>query len=302
MSSSTETSVPTPGPDGRTNACPAEDASVEELLLALREEHEGSAAAVWLKERILNHYQPLLNRLARRYGGRGETLEDLRQTACLGLAKAIQGFDSSKGRPFIAYLLPTVTGEIKRHFRDHTWAVHTPRTAQARRPLMRQTRQDLEQRQGRHPSNTEIAREMGVTVADVEEVLLVSEAYNTFSLSEPDPHGEESGFAWERFTGVEDKGLDLVVDRQAARSALVQLTPRERHIIKRRYFDEWKQARIAREVGCSQMHVSRLLSHALEWLRAELRAQEAPTKPAAATGQQHDVPRARPTVEPGMRR
>ncbi|MEU3016807.1 MULTISPECIES: sigma-70 family RNA polymerase sigma factor [unclassified Nocardiopsis] len=284
MSSSTETPTAPSDLSAHTNEGPAEDASAEELLQALEDEPEGSVTAVRLKERILDHYRPLLNRLARRYGGRGENLEDLRQTACLGLAKAIQGYDPRKGRPFIAYLLPTVTGEIKRHFRDHTWAVHTPRTAQSRRPLMRQARQDLEQHLGRHPSNKEIARKMGVTVADVEEVLLISEAYNTYSLNEPDLRGEESGLAWERFMGVEDPGLGLVVDRQAARSALVRLTPRERHIIKRRYFDEWKQARIAREVGCSQMHVSRLLSQALEWLRAELSAPEAPTGPTAVTG------------------
>lgn len=249
---------------------PSEDASAEDLLRELRYVGEHSHTAAHLKERILAHYQPLLNRLARRYGGRGEDVEDLRQTACLGLAKAVQGYDPSRGRPFIAYLLPTVTGEIKRHFRDHTWALHTPRTAQSRRPLVRRIREELEQDLGRHPTNEEIAQEMGVTAADVEEVLLASEAYNTYSLSEPDLRGEDCGHAWERFTGVEDLGLDLAVDRQAARSALVRLTPRERHIIKRRFFDEWKQSRIAREVGCSQMHVSRLLTKALEWLRAEL--------------------------------
>ena len=297
MSSGTKRPAPTSGFNARTDKGPSEDASAEELLLALRKESDGSAAAVRLKERILNHYQPLLNRLARRYGGRGEDVEDLRQTACLGLAKAIQGFDPSKGRPFIAYLLPTVTGEIKRHFRDHTWALRTPRTAQSRRPLMRQTRQDLEQRLGRHPTNEEIAREMDVTVADVEEILLVSEAYNTLSLNGPDPRGEEPGSTWERYLGMDDPGLSLVVDRQAARSALVRLAPREKLILRRRYFDEWKQSRIAREAGCSQMHVSRLLSQALQWLRAELRAQEAPTNPTEATDPQRAVPHPRTSAE-----
>ncbi|WP_049573358.1 sigma-70 family RNA polymerase sigma factor [Nocardiopsis sp. SBT366] len=270
--------APVPFDGSGTVEEPPGDASAEEILLELRSLEEGSAAAVRLKERIVAHYRPLLNRIARRYGGRGEEIEDLRQTAHLGLVKAIQGFDPGRGKPFVSYLLPTVTGEIKRHFRDHTWSVHTPRAPQARRPFLRQARQDLEQRLCRQPSNEEIAQEMGVTVADVEETLLVSEAYNTFSLSAPDPRGEESSNALERYMGVRDPGLDLVVDRQAARSVLTRLTPRERLILRRRYFDGWKQARIAGEVGCSQMHVSRLLSGALEWMRAELSEGDAPPK------------------------
>ncbi len=245
-------------------------ASAEELLAELRCLEEGSAAADRLRERVVDHYRSLLHSIARRYGGRGEEFEDLRQTAYLGLLKAMRRFDPDRGRPFISYLIPTVTGEIKRHFRDHTWAVHTPRTAQSRRPLLRQTKQELEQRLCRQPSKQEIARSMGLTVEDVEEVLLASEAYNTLSLNEPAPRGDDSPNPWERYLGVRDPGLDLVVDRQAARSALIRLTPREKLILRRRYFDGWEQKRIAREVGCSQMHVSRLLSGTLEWLRAEL--------------------------------
>lgn len=249
---------------------PHQEASAEELLSALQGLDRDDPLAVRLRERIMSHYRSLLDRIARRYGGRGEDVEDLRQTAHLGLIKAIHGYAPERGKAFISYLLPTVTGEIKRHFRDHTWAVHTPRDPQSLRPRLRQVRRDLEQRLARTPTNGEIAREMEISVKNVEEILLVSEAYNTLSLDAPEPHREDSSSAWERYLGVEDHNLGLVVDRESARSVLRTLPARERLILKRRFFDEWKQERIAQEVGCSQMHVSRLLAASLERLRREL--------------------------------
>ncbi|MFE1393145.1 sigma-70 family RNA polymerase sigma factor [Nocardiopsis alba] len=262
--------------DGEAPREPSAEASAEELLSVLMELDQEDPLAVRLRERVMAHYGPLLNRIAHRYRGRGEDVEDLRQTAHLGLAKAIRGYVPGRGRAFISYLLPTVTGEIKRHFRDHTWAVHTPRDPQSRRPRMRRARRELEQRLARTPSNAEIAREMGLEVKDVEEILLVSEAYNTLSLDGPEPHGQDTSISWHRYLGVEDRALDLVVDREAARAALKELPDRERHILKRRFFDEWKQDRIAEEVGCSQMHVSRLLSASLDRLRRDLAQEDTP--------------------------
>ncbi|MBE1458049.1 RNA polymerase sigma-B factor [Nocardiopsis terrae] len=278
-----------PAPGGE----PGQEASAEELLSALQGLNWDDPLAVRLRERIMSHYQPLLNRIARRYGGRGEDSEDLRQTAYLGLAKAIRGYEPDRGKAFISYLLPTVTGEIKRHFRDHTWAVHTPRTPQSRRPQMRQVRRELEQRLARTPSHAEIAREMGISVKEVEEVLLVSEAYDTLSLDAPEPRGEGSSSPWERFLGAEDPNLDLVVERETARSVLRSLPARERLILKRRFFDEWKQERIAEELGCSQMHVSRLLAASLEQLHRELTDDEPPGSPHGAARRPTPVPRPR---------
>ncbi|SIO88845.1 RNA polymerase sigma factor SigB [Nocardiopsis sp. JB363] len=273
MHSSVTTLVPVP-------STPCEElspeASAEELLWALQGLDRDGPGAIRLRERVLAHYKPMLNRIARRYRGRGESVEDLCQTAYLGLSKAINGYRPDRGKAFISYLLPTVTGEIKRHFRDHTWAVHTPRGAQSQRPRLRRARQDLEQRLSRTPTNDEIAREMEVTVKEVEEILLVSEAYDTLSLSAPGPRGEESTTTWDRYLGVEDHALDLVVQREAARSALRGLPDREKLILKRSFFDEWKQERIAKEAGCSQMHVSRLLTASLERLRKELAEDDPP--------------------------
>ncbi|GAA1461603.1 SigB/SigF/SigG family RNA polymerase sigma factor [Nocardiopsis exhalans] len=277
------TVIPAPAPPGE----PSEDASAEELLSVLKSLDPGDPRCEELRERVMMHYQPLLNRIAHRYGGRGEQLEDLRQTAHVGLAKAIRGYSPERGKAFISYLLPTVTGEIKRHFRDHTWSVHTPRTPQSRRPEMNRVRRELEQRLARDPKPSEIAEEMGISEQEVEEVLLVSEAYNTLSLNAPEPHGEDGTPTLEESLGTEDHNLDLVVERESAREAIKVLPPRERLILKRRFFDEWKQERIAREVGCSQMHVSRLLSASLQKLRDELtrkddtdrREEENPSRP-----------------------
>lgn len=247
-----------------------DDASAEDLLSALKSLDPGDPLSQRLRERVMLHYLPLLNRIARGYGGRGEQLEDLQQTAHVGLAKAIRGYEPERGKAFISYLLPTVTGEIKRHFRDHTWAVHTPRTPQSRRAEMNQTRRELEQRLARRPRTSEISEEMGLSVKEVEEILLVSEAYNTLSLNAPETHGDEYSASLKDCLGAEDHNFDLVVVRESVRSVLRTLPARERLILKRRFFDEWKQGRIAREVGCSQMHVSRLITASLARLRDEL--------------------------------
>ena len=249
---------------------PEEDASAEELLRVLKTLGQDDPLVERLCERVMLHYRPLLNRIARRYGGRGEQLDDLRQTAQVGLAKAIRGYSPERGKAFICYLLPTVTGEIKRHFRDHTWAVHTPRVPQSRRPQLNRTRRELEQRLARTPTTSEIAEEMEISPKEVEETLLVSEAYKAFSLNASEPFGENFSTKIEQRLGVHDHNLDLVIDRESVRSALHALAAREKLILKRRFFDEWTQAQIAEEVGCSQMHVSRLLAASLEKLRAEL--------------------------------
>ncbi|SIO87566.1 SigB/SigF/SigG family RNA polymerase sigma factor [Nocardiopsis sp. JB363] len=246
---------------------PPQDASAEDLLALLKSLDQDDPLSRRLRERITQHYLPLLNRIANRYRGRGERVEDLRQTAHLGLAKAIRGYAPDRGKEFIRYLTPTVAGEIKRHFRDHTWAVHTPRDPQTRRSEMIKVRAELEQRLNHAPTVAEIAREMGITEKQVEEARLVSEAYNTVSLNAPEPREEGAPTTLEHHLGMEDHALDLVVDRATVRPALRALPWRERLIIRRRFFDEWTQSQIAEEVGCSQMHVSRLLAASLRDLR-----------------------------------
>lgn len=246
---------------------PSADASAEELLRALKRVGAHDPLGERLRERIVQHYRPVLHRIARHYSGRGEPEEDLRQTAHVGLAKAIRGYVPERGKAFISYLLPTVTGEIKRHFRDHTWAVHIPREIQSRRPRMNRIRQELEQQLSRTPSIHEIAEAMELSDKEVERILLASEAYNTFSFGSYD---QDSPSPMEERIGSEDHDLHMVVERESLRTACALLSPRERLILKLRFFDEWTQGQIAEEVGCSQMHVSRLLASTLRALRAEM--------------------------------
>lgn len=255
---------------------PGQDASAEELLSALGNLTEEDPEAARLRERVVVLYQPLMNKIARRYGGRGEPIEDLRQTAMVGLVKAVHGYDPSRGKPFISYLLPTVTGEIKRHFRDHTWAVRVPRRHQENRVKLRRVIGEFQQAHARTPTISEIAREMGMPEAEVSELTQVSEAYRSLSLDAPDSSDAEGqeGSRLEDHLGSEDRALEQVVQRESLKPALARLPERERKILKLRFFGDCTQSEIADRLGYSQMHVSRLLAGVLEQLRQEV-AEEA---------------------------
>ncbi|MDE3724622.1 SigB/SigF/SigG family RNA polymerase sigma factor [Nocardiopsis sp. N85] len=245
-----------------------DERSAEELLAGLKALPEGNPKAALLQERVLELYRPLLYRIARHYSGRGEPYEDLRQTAHLGLVKAIHGYDPHRGKKFISYLLPTVTGEIKRHFRDHTWAVRVPRRHQEQRGRLHRAVVEFQQRHAREPGTDELAAEMGLPEEEIRELLQASQAYSTLSLDLPDHKGEEGeGPTLEERIGREDDSYELVVERESLRPAMSCLNSRERTILHLRFFAERTQAQIADEIGCSQMHVSRLLAATLDKLR-----------------------------------
>ncbi|NYH53954.1 RNA polymerase sigma-B factor [Nocardiopsis arvandica] len=250
----------------------SEDVSAEELLSELRDLPEGDPRANRLRERVVVLYQPLINKIARRYGGRGEPLEDLKQTAMVGLVKAVHGYDPDRGKPFISYLLPTVTGEIKRHFRDHTWAIRVPRRHQENRVKLRRVTGEFQQTHARTPTIAELAEEMGISEAEVSELAQVSESYRSLSLDAPDSSDSEGqeGARLEDHLGSEDKALERVVERESIKPALARLPERERKILMLRFFGDHTQSEIADRMGYSQMHVSRLLAGILEQLREEV--------------------------------
>ncbi|MFD6949234.1 flagellar biosynthesis protein FliA [Nocardiopsis sp. TSRI0078] len=250
----------------------SEDVSAEELLSELRNLSEGDPRASRLRERVVILYQPLINKIARRYGGRGEPLEDLKQTAMVGLVKAVHGYDPDRGKPFISYLLPTVTGEIKRHFRDHTWAIRVPRRHQENRVKLRRITGEFQQNHARTPTIAELAEEMGISEAEVSELAQVSESYRSLSLDAPDSSDSEGqeGARLEDHLGSEDKALERVVERESIKPALARLPERERKILMLRFFGDHTQSEIADRLGYSQMHVSRLLAGILEQLREEV--------------------------------
>ncbi|MEO3922456.1 SigB/SigF/SigG family RNA polymerase sigma factor [Micromonosporaceae bacterium B7E4] len=218
---------------------------------------------------------PLVDRLARVYRNRGEPLDDLRQSANLGLMLAIARFDPERGA-FSAYLIATVTGELKRHFRDHTWGVHVPRQLQELSQEYRRNSAALTQRLARHPTEAELAREIGVDPAVLAAVRQSAQGYRPASLDAPAHAAGDSGSTLADQVGEPDLRLDAVDDRLTVQRLLAQLPARERRILALRFYGNLTQAEIAERCGISQMHVSRLLSRALAWLRTALLSENAP--------------------------
>jgi RNA polymerase sigma-B factor len=216
-----------------------------------------------LRNQIVEDHRWIAVSCARRFRDRGEPLDDLIQVGMLGLVKAVERFDPENGTPFAGYAVPTVTGEIRRHFRDATWAVHVPRRMKEVSQLLPAATERLRERIGRHPNLEELAAELRVPVDDVISALEASAAYRTSTLA-PVRAGEQGG-GFE--PGSDDVELARAEARLAVEKLLAALPPRERTILTLRFFEEKSQAEIAEVVGTSQVHVSRLIRAALAALR-----------------------------------
>ncbi|MFH9013158.1 RNA polymerase sigma factor SigF [Streptomyces sp. NPDC017943] len=213
-----------------------------------------------LRDAVVEAWLPMADRLAGRFRSRGESYEDLRQVAALGLVKAVDRYDPARGNAFESYAVPTVTGEIKRHFRDHMWTVHVPRRVQELRNRVRVASRELSQvSPGRRPTVPEIAAHTGLSEEDVRTGQEALESFTALSLDAELP-GSDDGYSLSDVLGTPDAALDTVVDREAVRARLTALPERERAILYMRFFKDMTQSRIAEELGISQMHVSRLLS------------------------------------------
>ncbi|MFF7473943.1 SigB/SigF/SigG family RNA polymerase sigma factor [Streptomyces sp. NPDC008092] len=225
-----------------------------------------------LRDELVELWLPMAERIAVRFRGRGEAQEDLCQVAALGLVKAVDHYDPARGRAFEAYAVPTVTGEIKRHFRDHMWTLHVPRRVQELRNRVRAALKELDQTTpGRAPTVAEIAARAQLTENEVRAGMEALECYSALSLDAEVPGGD--GYALGDTLGGTDPGYDLVVDRAAAEPCLQGLPERDRLILYLRFFRGMTQRRIAEQLGISQMHVSRLLSACFDRLREELLAE-----------------------------
>jgi RNA polymerase sigma-B factor len=223
-----------------------------------------------LREQIVEAWLPMAERLAGRFRSRGESYEDLRQVAALGLVKAVDRYDPERGNAFESYAVPTVTGEIKRHFRDHMWTLHVPRRVQDLRNRVRFASQDLSQTiSGRRPTVTEIAEHANMSEEDVHVGLEALESFTALSLDAELP-GSEDGYSLSDALGEPDPALDTVVDREAVKPRLAALPERERAILYMRFFGDMTQSRIAEQLGISQMHVSRLISRCCDRLRDQV--------------------------------
>jgi RNA polymerase sigma-B factor len=246
------------------------DTNVEDLLVAYHREGDQEA-----RERALVELMPLVRALAARYAGRGEPLEDLVQVGSIGLIKAVDRFDVDRGVEFASYAVPTIVGEIRRHFRDKAWAMHVPRRLKELSLRLSRTLDQLTVELGRSPTIAELAAAAGVEEEEAIDALDSMNAYATRSLHAPFEEGSDDSLAEK--LGADEQGYADVEDGALVEAGLDALGERERQIVELRFFHELTQSQIASEVGISQMHVSRLLRRALATMRGrieEVRADE----------------------------
>ncbi|MFJ2610377.1 SigB/SigF/SigG family RNA polymerase sigma factor [Streptomyces sp. NPDC087425] len=254
---------------GRAKPHPHDDApdtaAAFERLAALPQGPQRTA----LRDELVRAWLPMAERIAGRFRGRGEAYEDLCQVAALGLVKAVDGYDPVRGHAFEAYAVPTVTGEIKRHFRDHLWTLHVPRRVQDLRNRVRRATKELAQTTpGRSPTVAEIAAWAQLTESEVRTGMEALDCFSALSL-DAEVTGSD-GFRLGDGLGGPDPGYDVVVDRVTVMPCLHRLPEREQTILYLRFFHGMTQQGIADRLGVSQMHVSRLLTRCCAQLREEV--------------------------------
>jgi len=237
-----------------------------------------------LRTKLIESHLGLVHHLAQRFEGRREPIEDLIQVGSLALVKAVDRFDPTRGLEFSTFAVPTILGELKRHFRDKGWSVRVPRRIQELHVIVGGAIGELTQELGRSPTVDELADRTGLAPDDVVQALDAASAYQSASLEAPgshDPNAEPIGAR----LGAEDPALESVDARPELAALLRCLSPRERTIIGLRFFEGLTQSEIASRVGISQMHVSRLLARALARLhQAATAGQGAPTDESSGSG------------------
>jgi RNA polymerase sigma-B factor len=222
------------------------------------------------RDRLVEEMLPLVRSLASKYAGRGEQVEDLVQVGAIGLIKAIDRFDLDRGVELTTYAVPTIVGEIRRHFRDKAWALHVPRRLKELNLKLSRLLDQLTADLGRSPTITELAVAAGVEEEEVIDALESSQAYTARSLSTPT---DDEGAADLLDTlGDDERGYGEVDDSSLVGFGLGALDERQRRIVELRFFEGLTQSQIAAEIGISQMHVSRLLRRALETMRGRIDA------------------------------
>jgi len=223
-----------------------------------------SATPADRRETLILEHRQLARALARRYANRGEPVDDLEQVAMIGLIKAVDRFDASRGADFHAFATPTILGEIRRHFRDKTWPIHVPRGLKDDHAVVTTATSVLTSRFGRSPTISEIAAEASMSDDQVLDALAAHSAYRPNSLSQSSGSDEDDS---DIEIPVEEIGYHIAEGRTALHEGLARLPARERLILHLRFDQGMIQSDIARIVGVSQMHVSRLIARALQTLR-----------------------------------
>jgi RNA polymerase sigma-B factor len=245
--------------------------AADDLFLLKRYHEQGDVSA---REKLIEQYMPLVRSLARRYSYRGEQLEDLVQIGAIGLIKAIDRFDVSRGVELTTYATPNIIGEIKRHFRDKGWSVRVPRGLQELNVQLARLVEQLTVQLGRSPTIPELAAAAGVQEEEVLEALESGRAYSSVSLSAAGGGDDDDELDPLESLGEEEHEYQVSEDRVVLEPGFRVLDERERTILHLRFFKGLTQSQIAQQIGISQMHVSRLIRRSLDKIRAEIAADE----------------------------
>jgi RNA polymerase sigma-B factor len=261
----TETSVR----PSRESARPVNEQDDEELLHTVQSEPVGSTVRDRACEELVRRYRGLVGSCTRRYAGSPEPAEELMQVGYVGLLKAINNFDPSLGQSLVAYATPCITGELKRHFRDKRWQVHVRRAAQELRLDVQRVGSELVQKLARMPTEQEIARYLGISSAELLDAQRADLAFMVNSLDAPLTDGTDTWTLEDQLV-EEDAVLDTTLAVEDLWTHISELSEREQRILFLRFYGNMTQSEIAERVGVSQMHVSRLLAHALSYLRGRM--------------------------------
>ena len=247
----------------------AEYADVPEMFGQLASLPPGSPEFRRQRDTIVERCLPLADHIARRFDGRGESRDDLIQVARVGLVNAVLRFDVDAGSDFVSFAVPTIMGEVRRHFRDNSWSVRVPRRLKELHLRLGVATAELSQRLGRAPVPSELAEELGVSREEVIEGLVAGNSYNTLSIDSGGGSDDEAGALVDTL-GAVDPDLTRIENSETLRPLLAALPERQRTVLVLRFFESMTQTQIAERVGVSQMHVSRLLAKSLARLRDQM--------------------------------
>lgn len=223
-----------------------------------------------LRNELVEEHVRLADFLARRFAHRGESADDLRQVALIGLLKAVERFEPERGLQFSSFATPTIVGELKRHFRDRVWTVRVPRGLHDRMAEVDKAIGELTEKLQRSPSVSEIAKRLELEETDVLEVLEANHNRRPLSLDRPAGSEEPDESSPSEWIGNEDKGFEIAEGRIALDAAIPRLGEREQLVLRLRFVEDMTQTQIAERIGCSQMHVSRILRRTLQQLREQV--------------------------------
>ncbi|WP_410586322.1 SigB/SigF/SigG family RNA polymerase sigma factor [Amycolatopsis sp. lyj-23] len=221
---------------------------------------------------MITEHLPVAEHIARRFSGRGEPFDDLLQVARTGLIRAVDRYDADRGADFLSFAVPTIMGEVRRHFRDTGWSMRVPRALKELQQKLSAATDTLAHDLGRAPTPSELAAHLGMDVDFVREGLLAAEAYRPHSIDAPVRSAEDTVTVADHLA-AEEPGFARFDDHDALQAAMATLPDRERAIVRMRFVDELTQREIAQRIGVSQMQVSRLLAKTLEHLRVHMVAE-----------------------------